>query len=158
MCVCIGESLVINDTSAKSLINKARVARLATVDSENKPYLVPVIFVFDGAHYYLPLDEKTKRHKPEKLKRVKNIQENPNVSLLIDEYNEDWKKLLFVMIQGRAALIGRKGEHNELIEKAHKLLYEKYHQYQKIGIGELCIRISPEKIITWKMNNEWLNS
>ena len=158
MCECVGQALVINDAYAKSLIDKARVARLATVNSQNKPNLVPVVFVFDGAHYYLPLDEKTKRNKPEKLKRVKNIQENPNVSLLIDEYKEDWSKLLFVMIQGRASLIGKKGEHNESLKKAHKLLYEKYHQYRKIDVGELCIKICPEKVITWKMNDELLLS
>ena len=113
------------------------MARLATVDSENKPHLVPVVFVFDGKYYYVPLDEKIKKDKPERLKRVKNIQRNPNVVLLIDEYNEDWSKLRFIMIQGRASLIGKKVQHNELeLEKAHKLLYRKYRQYKKIGIGE----------------------
>lgn len=58
MCKCVGQALVINDAYAKSLIDKARVARLATVNSQNKPNLVPVVFVFDGAHYYLPLDEQ----------------------------------------------------------------------------------------------------
>ena len=127
------------------------MARLATADSENKPHLVPVVFVFDGKYYYVPLDEKIKKDKPERLKRVKNIQQNPNVVLLIDEYNEDWNKLRFTMIKGRASLIGKKVQHNELVlEKAHKLLYRKYHQYKKLGIGELCIKIDPEKVITWK--------
>ena len=108
------------------------MARLATVDSENKPHLVPVVFVFDGKYYYVPLDEKIKKDKPERLKRVKNIQRNPNVVLLIDEYNEDWSNLRFIMIQGRASLIGKKVQHNELVlEKAHKLLYRKYRQYKK---------------------------
>ena len=146
-----GEFLLINDGYYTSLTNKARVARLATVDSENKPHLVPVVFVFDGKYYYVPLDEKIKKDKPERLKRVKNIQQNPNVVLLIDEYNEDWSKLRFIMIQGRASLIGKKVQHNELVlEKAHKLLYRKYHQYKKIGIGEICIKIDPEKTIAWK--------
>jgi PPOX class probable F420-dependent enzyme len=140
----------------KSIIDKARIARLATVDSECKPHLVPVVFAFDGEYFYIPIDEKTKQEpsKPEKLKRVKNIQTNPNIALLIDEYNEDWTKLYFVMIQGRASLISnKKGEQqNELLllEKAHKLLSEKYHHYQKIGIGEYVIMIYPYKIMTWK--------
>ena len=140
----------------KSIIDKARIARLATVDSECKPHLVPVVFAFDGEYFYIPIDEKTKQEpsKPEKLKRVKNIQTNPNIALLIDEYNEDWTKLYFVMIQGRASLISnKKGEQqNELLllEKAHKLLSEKYHHYQKIGIGEYVIMIYPYKIMSWK--------
>jgi PPOX class probable F420-dependent enzyme len=120
------------------------------------------VFAYDEEHYYIPIDEKTKQRpsKPEKLKRVKNIQANPNIALLIDEYNEDWTKLYFVMIQGRASLISnKKGEQeNELLlllEKAHKLLSEKYHHYQKIGIGEYVIMIYPQKIMTWK--NEGFN-
>lgn len=147
---------LINNIYIKSIIDKARIARLATVDSKSKPRLVPVVFAFDGEHYYIPIDKKTKQEpsRPEKLKRVKNIQKNPNIALLIDEYNEDWTKLYFVMIQGRALLISnKKGEQqNELLllEKAHKLLSEKYHHYQKIGIGEYVIMIYPYKIMSWK--------
>jgi PPOX class probable F420-dependent enzyme len=147
---------LINDMQVKAVIDKARIARLATVDSKSKPHLVPVVFAFDGEQYYIPIDKKTKQEssKPEKLKRVKNIQTNPNIALLIDEYNEDWTKLYFVMIQGRASLISNeKGEQQNdplLLERAHKLLSEKYHQYQKIGIGAYVIMIHPQKVITWK--------
>jgi PPOX class probable F420-dependent enzyme len=147
---------LINNIYVQTIIDKARIARLATVDSECKPHLVPVVFAFDGEYYYIPIDKKTKQEpsKPEKLKRVKNIQTNPNIALLIDEYNEDWTKLYFVMIQGRASLISNKKaeQQNEilLLEKAHKLLSEKYHHYQKVGIGEYVIMIYPCKIMTWK--------
>jgi PPOX class probable F420-dependent enzyme len=144
---------VINDTFVKTIIDKARVARLATVDSECKPHLIPVVFVFDNYSYFIPIDEKTKRSRPEKLKRAKNIQQNSNVTLLIDDYNENWRKLYFIMIQGKATIIGgKKLEQNELLllEKAHKLLSDKYLQYQKIGIGEYVIMIIPQKVITWK--------
>lgn len=144
---------MINDTFVKTIIDKARVARLATVDSECKPHLIPVVFVFDNYSYFIPIDEKTKRSRPEKLKRAKNIQQNSNVTLLIDDYNENWRKLYFIMIQGKASIIGGKQlEQNELLllEKAHKLLFDKYLQYQKIGIGEYVIMIIPQKVITWK--------
>ena len=144
---------MINDTCVKTIIDKARVARLATVDSECKPHLIPVVFVFDNYCYFIPIDEKTKQSRPEKLKRAKNIQQNSNVTLLIDDYNENWRKLYFIMIQGKASIIGgKKLEQNELLllEKAHKLLSDKYLQYQKIGIGEYVIMIIPQKVITWK--------
>ena len=141
----------------KTIINKAKVARLATVDIKCTPYLVPVVFVLDNDNdcYFIPIDEKTKRSKPENLKRVRNIKENPNVTLLIDEYNEDWTKLCFIMIQGKASIIGgKKLDENEmsLLEKAHKLLRSKYAQYQKISVGEYLIMIMPQKIIVWKNN------
>ena len=145
-----------DDTYPKTIINTARVARLATVDLECKPHLVPVVFVYDNDRdfYFIPIDEKTKRSRPENLKRVRNIKENPNVALLIDEYKEDWTKLYFIMIQGKASIIGGKKElgQNEmsLLKKAHKLLCNKYLQYQNIGIGEYVIMIMPQKVIAWK--------
>jgi PPOX class probable F420-dependent enzyme len=147
--------MMTDDTYPKSIIHKARVARLATVDLECMPHLVPVVFAFDydRGFYFIPIDKKTKRTRPENLKRVKNIKENPNVALLIDEYNEDWTKLYFIMIQGKASIIGNKKlEQDEmsLLEKAHKLLRNKYPQYQKIGIGEYIIIIMPQKVIAWK--------
>ena len=74
--------------------------------------------------------------------------------MLIDEYNEDWTKLYFIMIQGKASTIGgsKKLDRNEksLLEKAHKLLRNKYPQYQKIGVGEYVIMMTPQKVVAWK--------
>jgi PPOX class probable F420-dependent enzyme len=141
-----------NQKDLRTIICGARVARLATVDSADcKPYLVPVVFIYDGNNFYIPIDEKAKRSKPEKLKRVKNIQTNPNVALLIDEYNEDWKKIWFIMIQGNASLINNiKSKQNRLIQRVHRLLYEKYPQYLTTGIGKFCIMIRPQRVINWK--------
>ena len=139
-----------NDTYAGSLEDRARVARLATVDPKYKPHVVPVVFVFDGTFYYVPLDEKTKRYKIEDLKRVKNIKQNPNVTLLVDEYHEDWNRLHFVIIHGKASLVSKEGQDNSLLKTAHKLLFKKYPQYQTLGVGESCIIIRPEKIIRWR--------
>jgi PPOX class probable F420-dependent enzyme len=151
----------LNDASIQTTINSARVARLSTVDCENMPHTVPVVFAFDGHHYYIPLDGKGKTQPVEKLKRVRNIQQNPNVALLIDEYNEDWGKLFFVMIQGKAYLIGDREEkgnqnndydfnYNFSLKEIHKLLYQKYPQYRQVGIGWNCIKIQPQKTISWK--------
>lgn len=145
----------------KVLINRARVARLATIDSDKTiPHIIPVVFVFDGYHYYIPLDGKRKKRSILQLKRVKNILKNPDVTLLIDEYDEDWRKLSFVLIQGKAFLINQETEikvdskyHNNhviSIKNIHKLLYEKYPQYNKVKIGQYCIAIKPQKTIYWK--------
>jgi len=142
------------DPIIKEFIERARIARLATADSECKLHLVPVVFVFDGNCLIIPIDEKRKTVKPEKLKRVKNIKENPNVALLIDEYNEDWTKLYFIIIHGKASIIGgkKKLDQNEMsfLKKAHKSLRNKYPQYKKIGVGEHVIMIMPQKVIAWK--------
>ena len=79
------------------------------------------------------------------------------MALLKDEYNEDWKKLFFIMVQGKAAIISKKNVGNEgdyderLLKLAHKLLYAKYPQYQHVDIGRLVIVIYPQKTIFWSM-------
>ena len=135
--------------AVEEFIERARVARLATIDSEFKPHLVPVVFVFNGNHFFIPVDEKRKTAKPEKLKRIRNIQDNPNVTLLIDEYREDWTKLAFVMIQGKAS-IATKEEGNIQVKQAYKKLLTKYLQYQKVSVGEMCIIITPKKVASWR--------
>ena len=91
--------------SLESLPN-SRIARLATVDPENNhPYVLPVVFAFDGNNIFIPIDDKTKRVNSNQLKRVKNIQKNPNISFLIDTYDdEDWNNLSYLMIQGKARI------------------------------------------------------
>lgn len=135
-------------SAVEEFIERARLARLATIDSEFKPHVVPVVFVFDGNHFFIPIDEKRKTAKPEKLKRIKNIQDNPNVALLIDEYSEDWTRLAFVMIQGKASTAS-KTDGNLQVQEAYKKLMTKYLQYQKVGVGEMCIIIALEKLVSW---------
>ncbi len=130
-----------------TLIKGAKVARLATVDQKSHPYVVPVVFVFHENSFFIPLDEKVKTVNPRKLKRVKNIEKNPNVTLLIDKYQNNWKKLFFLMIHGKATVIDAKN--NKLMDKIHKLLISKYPQYKKIGIGNSCIKINPTKVTFW---------
>jgi PPOX class probable F420-dependent enzyme len=138
-------SLKLNQKT-RTLINRAKVARLATVDQKLYLYVVPVVFVFHENSFFIPLDEKIKTVNPKNLKRVKNIEKNPNVTLLIDKYQNDWKKLFFLMIHGKAKVFDG---NNKLMDKIHKLLVSKYPQYKKIGIGNSCIKIDPTKVRFW---------
>ncbi len=140
----------------RTLINRAKVARLATVDQKLYPYVVPVVFVFHENSFFIPLDEKTKTVNPRKLKRVKNIEKNPNVTLLIDKYQNDWKKLFFLMIHGKAKVID--GKNSKVMDKIHKLLILKYPQYKKIGIGNSCIKIEPTKVRFWSNSQKIISN
>lgn len=131
----------------RTLIKGTKVARLATVDQKSHPYVVPVVFVFHKNSFFIPIDEKTKSVNPKNLKRVKNIEKNPNVTLLIDKYQDDWKNLFFLMIHGKAKVIDEKD--CKLMDKIHKLLILKYPQYKKIGVGDSCITIEPTKVRFW---------
>ena len=142
--------------SLESLHN-SRIARLATVDPENnQPYVVPVVFAFDDNNIFIPIDDKPKKTKnSNQLKRVKNIQKNPNVSFLIDTYDDkNWDNLSYLMIQGKARIINMVND-KDTIKQAHSLLSDKYLQYKNtiVGMGDKCIVIDIQKAITWKYSN-----
>ena len=137
------------DGRAKELISRSRVARLGTVDDYNQPYVIPVVFVFDGAYFFIPLDSKRKTVRSRDLRRVKNIEKNAKVALLVDEYSESWKELWFIMIMGVAGILEKKDQ-IVLLKEIHRMLIAKYPQYESLGIEESCIKINPIKVISWK--------
>ena len=138
------------------VLNNSKIARLATVDPEFiQPYVVPVVFVFDGNSIFIPIDAKPKTVNSNQLKRVQNIQKNPNISFLIDTYDDkDWKNLSYLMIQGYARIVTIVDDF-ETIQLVHSLLYKKYLQYKEmeLGIGDSCIVINIQKTISWKYSN-----
>jgi PPOX class probable F420-dependent enzyme len=139
-------------------LNNSKIARLATVDPENnQPYLVPIVFVFNGNNIFIPIDDKPKQTiNSNQLKRVKNIQKNPNISFLIDTYDdEDWNNLSYLIIQGKARIVvNRLKDIDTTIKTAHYLLSEKYLQYKKfVSMGDSCIVIDIQKVIKWKYSN-----
>ena len=131
---------------ASRLIRSARIAHLATADKFGHPHVIPICFVFDGKDFYSPIDEKPKRTAPQKLKRLRNIRETPQVALVIDRYDEDWTKLGYVLVFGTARILSRGEKHR----KAVRLLRRKYRQYRSMAIQERpMIVIRPSRVISW---------
>ena len=127
-------------------IKARRVAHLATADSRGVPHLVPICFVFDGDHFYSALDQKPKRTPVTALKRVRNILSNPDVALVIDQYEEDWARLWYVLVRGKALLIQSGEEHRYAIG----LLRDKYPQYRDMQPEKNpVIKITPTRITSW---------
>ena len=123
-----------------------RVARLATADAGGAPYAVPICYAFDGERIYTAIDLKPKTVGGSQLKRVRNILENRNVAIVIDDYSEDWSELAYVMIRGTAEII----EGGEERDCAEALLREKYAQYaEMLEPGCAVIRIIPKRVATW---------
>ncbi|MGH7798180.1 MAG: TIGR03668 family PPOX class F420-dependent oxidoreductase [Candidatus Binatia bacterium] len=133
-------------TGALRLIRSARVAHLATADGSGQPHVIPICFVFDGERFYSPIDEKPKRVSAVKLKRVRNIAENSNVALVIDRYDEDWRRLAYILIFGKARIL-RRGKTHQLTVK---LLRRKYRQYRTMAIQERpMIAITANQFVVW---------
>jgi len=124
-----------------------RAGRLATATRDGAPHVIPVCYACDGASLYIALDAKPKRVAPERLRRVRNILENPRVALVIDRYSDDWSELAYLLIQGAAMLI-RPGEaeHN----RAVALLRQRYVQYHSMPIEQQpVIAIRPTSVASW---------
>ena len=130
--------------AASRFVRAARVAHLATADAGGQPLVIPICFVFDGKEFFSPIDEKPKRTT--RLKRLRNIAENPQVSLIIDHYEEDWRRLAYVLVSGRATILLRGERHKQAV----KLLRKKYPQYRRMAIADRpMIVITPKRLRPW---------
>ena len=128
------------------LIRSARAAHLATSDKSGQPHVIPICFVYDGKCFYSPIDEKPKRTIPSQLKRLKNIRENPKVSLVIDRYDEDWRKLAYVLVFGKARILQSGEKHRNAV----RLLRKKYPQYRSMAIdARPMIAITAKRVVSW---------
>src|SRR5713226_10654526 len=103
-------------------INGAMVARLATVSSDGRPHVVPITFAPDDDGLYFAIDFKPKKTKD--LQRLRNIEANPAVSVLIDHYEDDWTKLWWVRADGSARIV----IDGATFEKGISLLTQRYAQ------------------------------
>ena len=101
--------------------DECRVARLATVAADGRPHVVPICFALDGDTLYTAVDAKPKSTRA--LRRLDNIESDPRVEIVIDHYDEDWSKLWWVRLSGRARVIDHDARGLELLEA-------KYPQYR----------------------------
>ena len=127
-------------------IASGRVGRLATADGSGQPLVVPICYAWDGEALLSAVDAKPKRAG--QLRRVRNIRENPKVSVVIDQYEEDWRRLRWVIIQGVAEVLTAGGD----FAKAVDLLVAKYPQYVGLGLSReqgTMIKVRPGKVLQW---------
>ncbi|MGA9834953.1 MAG: TIGR03668 family PPOX class F420-dependent oxidoreductase, partial [Trebonia sp.] len=88
---------------ARARLAAQRVARLATAGRDGQPHLVPVTFAVDGDRICTAVDHKPKTTP--NLRRLRNIAENPRVTLLTDHYTDDWAGLWWVRVDGHASVV-----------------------------------------------------
>ena len=132
---------------ALALLRDARVGRLATADAAGRPLVVPVCYAFDGARCYSAVDAKPKTTLI--LRRLKNIAATPHVSLVVDVWDEDWSKLCWVIVEGRADVLTAGAEFTRAIDQ----LVAKYPQYRAMGLDRAegaVIALMPARVLAWR--------
>ena len=122
----------------------APVARLATVTADGSPHLVPVVFAADGDAIYSAVDGKPK--STQRLQRLANIAANPRVSLLVDQYDDDWTRLWWVRADGVASI----HRDDAAAATGRILLRAKYPQYQSVSLDGPVIVIRVTRWAAWE--------
>lgn len=134
---------------AREMLGEARVGRLGTADASGRPLVLPVCFDLDGEALYSALDAKPKRVPPSALRRVRNIAANPRVALVVDDYDEDWLRLRYVLVEGRASLLGEGPRFTRALARL-EVKYPQYRAMELARLATLVIAIDPERAVAWR--------
>ncbi len=146
------------NAAERSFLVAERRAILATVGKEGMPRLVPVCFVvaetddkLGRPRIYSPIDEKTKASPdPHKLARVRDLLILPAATLLVDRWDEDWTRLGWLRLYGRAELLEPQKHEVEEHAWAVGALRAKYEQYAGHKLEDRpIIRITADRSVSW---------
>ncbi len=120
-----------------------RSATLGTVEETGQPHLVPIVFAYREGRLYTAVDQKPKSTR--RLKRLRNIEANPNVSVLLDRYEDDWTRLWWIRIDGEARVI----DSGPAFREGIALLTSKYQPYGGQPPPGPVIEVRVETIRAW---------
>lgn len=92
-----------DDATVLAAAARSPVARLATIAVSGEVDLVPITFALEGATIVSAVDHKPKQTR--RLRRLDNIAHDPSVTVLIDQYDDDWAALWWVRLRGHAVVV-----------------------------------------------------
>jgi PPOX class probable F420-dependent enzyme len=108
----------------RARLEAARVGRLASVSEGPAPHIVPCCFAVVADVVYSAVDAKPK--STTELRRLANLRARPAASLLVDHYSDDWSRLWWVRVDGRARVVEGGPERAAAVA----VLEAKYEQYR----------------------------
>ncbi len=129
---------------AAAMFAESPVAMLATVGQGGAPHIVPVVFAVHDDVVYTAVDAK--RKSTQKLRRLANIEGNPQVSMLVDHYDEDWTQLWWVRADGLAEI----HYSGEAMANGYFLLRRKYVQYQRLALDGPVVTVDVQRWSSWQ--------
>jgi PPOX class probable F420-dependent enzyme len=133
----------VDEFDPKVRFTQSPIARLATITPDGTPHLVPVVFAVEGDVVYTAIDAKPKTTR--RLRRLANIESNPQVSLLVDHYADDWTQLWWVRADGVAAIHSG----GEAMDIGYRALRAKYPQYQSVPLNGPVIAVTVHRWASW---------
>ena len=131
-----------SDEQFVELVRDAPRAVLGTIDAEGRSHLVPIVFaVLADGRIVTAVDDKPKTTRD--LKRLRNIARDPRVTVLVDEYDEDWSRLWWVRVSGEATVT------EDSPAGALDALVGKYDAYRDAPPAGPWITIRTIEIVVW---------
>lgn len=132
----------------RELVEACRAGRLGTIARDGRPHLVPVCYALVGQELVIAVDEKPKRGGI--LARVRNIERDPRVTLLFDYYDDDWSRLAWVRVEGRARVLDRGDERPDALTA----LRARYPQYRAMALEDRpLLAVSIEQVVGWRWSD-----
>ena len=123
----------------RARVAAASVARVATLDAQGRAHLVPVVFVLDGDTLYSGSDAGPR------VRRLRNLERDRRVTVLVDAYDEDWSKVWWVRIRGQ----GRAVDDGPERDRALRLLVDKYPQFGGVPPDGPVMAVNVEEWAGW---------
>lgn len=131
-----------------AFLEQQRVGHLATADTDGRPHVVPVCYARVAERLYIPIDAKPKRGNPRALMRLRNLGARPEAALLVDRYEEDWRRLRWLLIHARATVI-ETGQEREAALAALEQRYPQYAAMRLATLGLPVIALEPTAVRRW---------
>ena len=128
---------------ARELLASERIARLAYVDGDDHPRVLPVTFAVAGGAVWSAIDDKPKRAAEPA--RVRYLRRRPQAALLVDVYDDDWSRLAWVQLLGNVDVLPV-----ESAPDAMKALAGKYAPYAERTPPGPLLRLSVERSRQWR--------
>ena len=136
---------------ARKLLAAERVARLAYLDADDRPRVLPVTFAVAGDAVWSAIDDKPKR--PGEPARVGYLRRRPEAALLIDVYDDDWSRLAWVQLLGRVEVVPIEGPETAGAPgpaAALAALTAKYDQYAERPPPGPLLRLAVKRAMHWR--------
>lgn len=122
--------------SELSFLERMELCRLATVDGQGRPHVVPICYVLMDGAFYMVTDIGTRKHR--------NLQQNPYAALVVDVY----KPNRAVMVEGKVELLTS----GEEFRRVSKVFYERFDWARRDFWDEgevVMIKLVPERKASW---------
>jgi PPOX class probable F420-dependent enzyme len=135
---------------ARRFLEAHRVGHLATAGADGSPHVVPVCYALDEGALYFVADEKPKRRPARELLRLRNVRENPRAAIVVDDWDEDWTRLAWVLVRGPARVVPDEAAHATAVA----LLRARYPQYRTMALDDPAlnpvVRVEAERVVAWR--------